>query len=226
MCGRYTQTASPEALMLRFGFQSQEVLLKPRYNMAPGQIAPVIVNEDGKTLQMFQWGLVPSWAKDPSIGNRMINARAETLAEKASFKRLLPARRCLVLADGFYEWAKLKRGKAPMRFTLKGGEPFAFAGLWDRWKKPNGDELRTFTIITTQANELLQPIHDRMPVILRRDAEEDWLDLGLKDTLELTTKLGSYPADRMESTYVSSMVNSPRNDLMQCIQGVESPETG
>ena len=152
MCGRYTQTASPKDLILRFGFQSQELVLKPRYNLAPGQLAPVIVNEEGKSLQMMQWGLVPSWAREPSIGYKMINARSETLAQKNSFKALLPGRRCLIVADGFYEWAKLGRNKAPMRFTLKGGEPFAFAGLWDRWKKPDGNELKTFTIITTQSN--------------------------------------------------------------------------
>ena len=118
MCGRYTQMASPEDLMFRFGFSMQNIVLKPRYNQAPGQLAPVIVNEGTKTLVMMQWGLVPSWAKEPSIGYKMINARAETLAQKNSFNRLLPSRRCLIIADGFYEWAKLQRGKAPMRFLL------------------------------------------------------------------------------------------------------------
>ncbi len=223
MCGRYTQTASPENLIFRFGFYNQDIVLKPRYNLAPGQLAPLVVNEPSKSLVMMQWGLVPSWAKDPAIGHRMINARAETLTQKNSFKRLLPTRRCLVLADGFYEWAKLERGKAPMRFVLRGGAPFSFAGLWDRWKKPDGSELRTFTIITTQANDLLRAVHDRMPVILNRDAEEIWLDLDLKEPQELTALLKPFPANEMESYYVSAIVNSPRNDLMQCIQAVESP---
>lgn len=223
MCGRYTQTASPEDLMFRFGFSMQEVVLKPRYNLAPGQLAPVVVNEEAKTLVMMQWGLVPSWAKEPSIGYKMINARAETLAEKTSFKRLLPSRRCLILADGFYEWAKLNKGKAPMRFFLKGGEPFAFAGLWDRWKKPDGNELRTYTIITTQANELLRPIHDRMPVILTRENEAKWLDPEWKDSKKLGELLKPYEASEMESCYVSPMVNSPKNDLAQCIQPVDGP---
>ncbi len=223
MCGRYTQTANPEALMFRFGFSMQDVALKPRYNLAPGQLAPVVVNEDTKTLVMMQWGLVPSWAKEPSIGYKMINARSETLAEKTSFKRLLPSRRCLILADGFYEWAKLKKGKAPMRFFLKGGEPFAFAGLWDRWKKPDGNELRTYTIITTQANELLKPVHDRMPVILNREDEDKWLDPEWKDAQKLGELLKPFAADQMESHYVSLMVNSPKNDLAQCIQPVDAP---
>jgi len=223
MCGRYTQTASPEDLIFRFGFYNQDIVLKPRYNLAPGQLAPVIVNEGTKNLVMMQWGLVPSWAKEPAIGYKMINARSETLAQKTSFRRLLPSRRCLIVADGFYEWAKLQRGKAPMRFLLKGGEPFAFAGLWDRWKKPDGNELRTYTIITTQANELLKPVHDRMPVILNRDAEELWLDVDLKEPQELTALLRPFPAGEMESYYVSPIVNSPRNDLMQCIEAVEGP---
>ena len=163
---------------------------------------------------MMQWGLVPSWAKDPSIGNKMINARAETLAEKPSFKGLIGKRRCLVLADGFYEWRKEGKGKIPMRFTLRGGEPFSFAGLWDSWKKPAGGELFSFTIITTQANNLLRPIHERMPVILNKEGEEKWLDPDFKEIHEL---LVPYPVEMMEFYDVSKLVNSPRNDLPQCI---------
>ena len=223
MCGRYTQTASPGELFLRFGFRNRDFFLKPRFNLAPGQQAPVVLFEDGRTLAMMQWGLVPSWAREPSIGYKMINARAETLSEKASFKKLLPTRRCLVLADGFYEWAKLERGKAPMRFRLKGGGPFAFAGLWDRWRKPDGGVLRTFTIITTRANELMRSVHDRMPVILRRDAEAAWLDPDVQGVVELGEMLTPYSSEEMESYYVSAMVNSPRNDLPQCIEAVEGP---
>jgi len=223
MCGRYTQTASPDALILRFGFKSGDIIVKRRYNLAPGQEAPVVLMEEGRTLSLMGWGLVPSWAKEPSIGYKMINARAETVAEKASFKRLLPARRCLVLADGFYEWARLERGKAPMRFTLKGGAPFAFAGLWDRWRKPDGGELITFTIITTRANELMKPVHDRMPVILERAGEEPWLDPDVKGAAELGALLKPFPAEGMEAYYVSPLVNSPRNDVPQCIEAVEGP---
>ena len=164
---------------------------------------------------MMQWGLVPSWARDPSIGNRMINARAETLAEKPSFKRLIGKRRCLVLADGFYEWRKEGKGKVPMRFVLRGGELFSFAGLWDSWEKPDGVELQSFTIITTQANDLLKPIHERMPVILGKEGEERWLDQDPKEVHEL---LVPYPVEMMEFYDVSKLVNSPINDLPQCIE--------
>ena len=209
--------------MFPLGFSLQDIVRKPRHNLGAGQRAPVIVNEGSKTLVMMPWGVVPSWAKEPSIGYKMINARAETLAQKISFKRLLPSRRCLIVTDGFYEWAKLAKGKAPMRFLLKGGEPFAFAGLWDRWKKPDGNELRTYTIITTQANELLKPVHDRMPVILNREAEEKWLDPEWKDSQKLGELLKPFAAYQLESYYVSPMVNSPKNDLFQCIQPVDGP---
>jgi putative SOS response-associated peptidase YedK len=167
---------------------------------------------------MMQWGLIPSWAKDPSIGNKMINARAETLTEKPSFKRLIGKRRCLVVADGFYEWAKQGRGKMPMRFVLKSGEPFAFAGLWDRWKKPDGGPLDSFTIITTQANDLLKPIHDRMPVILGEGDEEIWLDPKVADSIRLVSVLKPFSPELMEGYFVSRLVNSPRNDLPECIR--------
>ena len=140
------------------GMSTKSLDLKPRYNIAPTQEAPVIVQANGKrTLELFRWGLIPWWAKDPAIGNRMINARAETLAEKPAFKNLLGKRRCLVLADGFYEWRKEGKGKVPMRFKLKSGEPFTFAGLWDSWKQPDGSLLRTYTIVTTEPNDVLAP---------------------------------------------------------------------
>ena len=170
MCGRYTQTLAGPILLSRFRLEETVLDLKPRYNIAPGQEAAVVVREETTTLAAMRWGLVPSWAKEPAIGNRMINARAETITEKPSFKRLIERRRCLVPADGFYEWRREAKGKVPMRFILKSREPFAFAGLWDRWRNPEGAELRTFTIITTAANELMRPVHDRMPVILARDA--------------------------------------------------------
>ncbi len=165
----------------------------------------------------MHWGLIPSWAKDPSIGNKMINARAETLLEKPSFKRLVGKRRCLVLTDGFYEWRKEGKRKVPMRMLLKTRELFAFAGLWDRWKKPDGNEFQSFTIITIDANDLLRPIHDRMPVILGRDGEEKWLNPDLKDPSELLPLLKPYPSELMEAYDVSPLVNSPRNDRPECI---------
>ena len=162
VCGRYTYFPG-EFSDLRLTWNVDQIPeLKPRYNIAPSQEAPVIIQTEGKrSVELFQWGLIPTWAKDPAIGNKMINARAETLAEKPSFKRLLGKRRCLVLADGFYEWRKEGKRKVPMRFKLKSNEPFTFAGLWDAWKQPDGNLLRTYTIVTTEPNDVLKPIHNR-----------------------------------------------------------------
>src|SRR5581483_28759 len=219
MCGRYTQTTDLETLQRRFEFDSGGVTLEPRYNLAPGQQAPVVVEAGAKVLKPMRWGLVPYWAKEASIGYKMINARAETLAEKSSFKKSFRERRCLVLADGFYEWCKLKgkRTGVPMRFILKSREPFAFAGLWDAWKRPEGDVLLSFTIITTGANELLRSVHDRMPVILRPQDEDKWLDPDLKNIDHLVPLLMPYPSDMMEGYEVSTLVNSPKNDVPECI---------
>src|SRR5579859_6385875 len=150
MCGRYTQTASIKTLRERFGLKAAEQLeLVPRYNIAPTQEAAVIVEDGGRALRMFRWGLIPSWAKDAAIGHKMINARAETAAEKPSFRKPFRSRRCLVVADGFYEWRAAAGGKVPTRVVLPSREPFAMAGLWDSWKSPEGKEVRTFTILTT-----------------------------------------------------------------------------
>lgn len=220
MCGRYVQTIGLETLLKRFGFDSGEIALEPRYNLAPGQEAPVVVEEGARILKLMRWGLVPYWAKEASVGYKMINARAETLIEKPSFKRPFRERRCLVLADGFYEWRKLsgERTGIPMCFTLKSREPFAFAGLWDAWKKPEGDILLSFTIITTKANELLRPIHGRMPVILRPSDEDRWLDPDLKNVDSLVPLLAPYPSDAMKGYEVSTLVNSPKIDVPECIR--------
>ena len=184
MYGRYKVTPG-EFSDLKARFNLEEIpLFKPRYNIAPTQPAPVIANLDGANrVGLFQWGLVPSWAKDISIGNRMINARAETLAEKSTFKRLLNNRRCLVLTDGFYEWREEGKGKVPMLFKLKSGEPFVFSGLWDTWKKPDGQTLRTYTIVTTEPNEMLAPVHNRMPVMLSDQDALEWVSGGEIATL-------------------------------------------
>lgn len=217
MCGRYTQTKGPYDIRLQLNVDDFLREITPRYNIAPGQQAPVIVNEGRVSLRLMQWGLVPSWAKDPAIGNKMINARAETLTEKPSFKRLIGKRRCLVLTDGFYEWRKEGKRKVPMRFVLKSREPFAFAGLWDSWRKPDGTELQSYTIITTQANEFLKPVHDRMPVILDSLAQKTWLDPDVTDPRVLTVLLQPFPSELMEGYDVSTLVNSPANDSLQCI---------
>lgn len=218
MCGRYTQTSDPAKLAQRFHLEPPGPELSRRYNIAPTQDAPVVANDDPKRLRLMRWGLIPAWAKDAAIGNRMINARAETLAEKPSFKKPFERRRCLVLADGFYEWRVVAgRAKIPVRIVLKSREPFVFAGLWDLWRGPEGRELATFTIITTQANEILKPIHDRMPVILRPKDEEMWLTSGPVEAAKLAHLLKPYPADEMEAYDVSQLVNSPRNDTLECI---------
>lgn len=219
MCGRFTYATEFRDIRIRFDLERDIPLFSPRYNIAPGQDAPVIVNPEGAPdLRLMHWGLVPSWAKDPSIGNRMINARAETLAEKPSFKRLLGKKRCLVLADGFYEWRKEGKRKVPMRFVLKSREPFVFAGLWDTWKKPDGNMLESFTIVTTEPNEVLRPIHNRMPVVLPRENERAWLDPATSDHAKLQSLLKPYPGDDMEGYDVSTIVNSPTNDRPECIE--------
>lgn len=218
MCGRYSQTTDPAKLAKRFGLTSPGSDVVCRYNIAPTQDAPVIAIDGSKRFISMRWGLIPSWAKDAAIGNRMINARAETLTEKPSFRKAFERRRCLVPTDGFYEWRKTDaKTKTPMHFVLKSRQPFAFAGLWESWKNPDGQELRSFTIITTAANDLLRPIHDRMPVILRPEDEEKWLDIGSSDTAKLIPLLGPYPAEEMETYAVSTLVNSPRNDTPACI---------
>ena len=220
MCGRYSQSGDIEQLRPRF--QLDMILDTPvhRYNIAPSQAAPVVLWDDGRVLKLMQWGLVPYWAKDERIGNKMINARAETLTEKRSFKRLLAANRCLVLADGFYEWrpSEARKSKSPVRIVLKNREPFAFAGLWDRKKKVDGSELFTFTIITTESNELIRPFHHRMPVILDTQDEDLWLRGTFDNTESMLGLLRPYPATAMELYEVSTAVNSPHTDSPECIR--------
>ncbi|PCI34146.1 MAG: hypothetical protein COB53_11880 [Elusimicrobia bacterium] len=168
MCGRYTQTSDVKTLQKRFSLKAAPASLEPRINLTPGQMAPIIALKNGNRMGLFKWGLSPKWAKDSSAGFKMINARAETVAEKPAYKKPFQSQRCLVPADGFYEWKKDPvRGKVPFRFTLREERPFAFAGLWDN---------STFTIITTKPNDLVKTIHDRMPVILPEEFEEAWLN--------------------------------------------------
>jgi putative SOS response-associated peptidase YedK len=210
MCGRFTATFSFRDIKVRWNLQG-DLSFEPRYNIAPSQSAPVIVKtERGNEAKLMKWGLVPSWASDPSIGNRMINARAETLLEKPSFKRLVSQRRCLILADGFYEWRREGKRKVPMWIHLKNREPFAFAGLWDSWRDPAlGDVLNTFTIITTDPNTLVARIHNRMPVIFDDMAGRYWLEQGFYSSVELAALLRPWPSEHMEAWDVSTLVNSP-----------------
>lgn len=216
MCGRFTFIDIED---IRERFKTEAIDLKPNYNVAPTQNIPVILNHQ---LSMIRWGLIPFWAKDPSIGNKMINARAETVDEKPSFKHSLQRKRCLILADGFYEWKKEGYSKRPHRITLKDKELFGFAGLWDTWKSPAGDIVNSCTIITTRPNELMEGIHDRMPVILSRNAEEVWLDQSIVDSGFLKSLLVPYPAELMVAYEVSAFVNSVKNNGPECLEPAES----
>jgi putative SOS response-associated peptidase YedK len=192
----------------------------PRYNIAPSQAVPAVIQNresGGREVRPFRWGLVPSWAKDPTIGNRLINARSETAASKPAFRTPLRDRRCLILADGFYEWKREGARKQPYYITLRDGAPFAFAGLWDHWAPADGQPLETCTILTTTPNAVLQPIHDRMPVILPPDAHTVWLDPTLRDVARVQALLTPYPADAMIAYPVSPRVNNPAYDAPECI---------
>ena len=225
MCGRYTLTADLKKVADRFGApmpaDEWATCAPPRYNIAPTQ-AVIVVGDDGKRyMKEMLWGLIPSWAKDPGIGNRMINARAETLAEKPAFRAALKKRRCIIPADGFYEWQKLGKVKQPVRIVLKSREPFGFAGLWEHWKPPEGEEVLSCTIVTTEANVLLKAVHERMPVILTRDAEAAWLDPKTQEPEKLLPLLRQYPPDEMEFYTVSRDVNSPAVDNASNIEPIK-----
>ncbi|RSK46103.1 SOS response-associated peptidase [Hymenobacter perfusus] len=220
MCGRYTFTAPRDLVKERFGVSLPNDLFAT-YNAAPSQLLPVITNTTPDTVQLFQWGLLPAWVKDLKTAIKPINARAETLAEKPSFRQLLQRRRCLVLADSFYEWqapsAGSKGPKKPYRILLQNEEPFAFAGLWDQWvNRDTGEVHPTFTIITTAPNSLMQPIHARMPVILpTREAEHMWLNDTASDQ-DYQGLLQPYVAEQMQAYTVSTEVNSPGNNSAAC----------
>jgi len=218
MCGRFT-LRTPAAILKDYFGLSDLPGLTPRYNIAPSQpVGAVRSGETGRQWVELRWGLVPSWAKDPAIGSRMINARAETVAEKPAFREALEQRRCAIPADGFYEWQKLDGGgKQPYYLSRTGGGPFAFAGLWDRWRdRASGVVIESCTVITTTPNELLAPIHDRMPVMLDREAVTEWIRedavAGALDVL-----LQPFPADLMCALPVSSHVNRPANDDPGCV---------
>lgn len=219
MCGRYALTDLKALLKEnRFQLEMFPPNLPPRYNIAPSQSVPAILNQAPRQLQLVRWGLVPSWAKDPTTGYRMINARAETLAEKPAFRRPLRRQRCLIPADGFYEWQRLGTRKVPHWITLTLGEVFAFAGLWDTWTDPKTNTTMTsYTIIITAPNQLLASIHDRMPVILPRESEATWLSDGLKPE-QVCALLKPYPATQMTASAVSALVNSPANDTPEILK--------
>ena len=220
MCGRFTLAADPSELGDEFEGVQFPQNIAPRYNIAPSQPVLAIRNDGRQQADFLIWGLVPSWAKDASMGSRMINARGETLAEKPAFRGAYKYKRCLIPADGFYEW-KAEPGrkiKTPYVIRMKGGRPFAFAGLWDEWHAPDGSELHSCTIITTAPNDLMAPIHNRMPVILHRQDYGQWLDPAPRPAASLSAMLRPLAAGLLEAYPVSTLVNSPANDSPECIQ--------
>ena len=227
MCGRFTLTSNMDELQARFDFEARDLVFRPRYNVAPTQgVVAVLSDRDNpgrNRAEMMRWGLIPFWAKDAKIGARMINARAETVAQKPAFRNALGKRRCLILADGFYEWRKEEKGKTPMYITSRDKAPFAMAGLFETWKSPEDEIIRSCTIITTSPNSLMEQIHDRMPVILPREAEATWLDQQVEDQQALTSLLVPYPAEEMEAYVVSTLVNSAKNDFPECLMPADLP---
>ena len=223
MCGRFAQLADPESLAEQFGVVVPPALAQtefmPRYNVAPTQAVTAVrlnPHTQQRELAFFQWGLIPSWSKDPKIGARMINARGETVAEKPSFRSAFKRRRCLIPADGFYEWQKIDGGKQPMYIHAQDQRPLALAGLWENWHSPDGGEIETCTIITITPNELMAPIHNRMPVIIAPEDYATWLDPADRPEIGLHL-LRPFPAEKMTAYPVSKFVNSPRNDAPQCV---------
>jgi len=224
MCGRYRLSRRAEILASYFYAEYEGMDWEPRYNIAPTQTVPVIrqdPREPVRRASLMRWGLVPNWAKDATVGPRMINARAETAAEKPAFKELLQRRRCLIPADGFYEWQKTGKSKQPYCFEMVEREPFAFAGLWDSWRTPDGATLETCTILTTTPNQLLADMHDRMPVILPSASYDLWLDPGFRDLAATTEMLKPYDAGQMRRYTVSAWVNNVANDDRQCSEPIE-----
>ncbi|WP_338471972.1 SOS response-associated peptidase [Niallia sp. XMNu-256] len=223
MCGRFTLTAEFSEIIDRFVIQAaiHEEIYQTSYNVAPSHSVISVINDGVKNrLGYLRWGLIPSWAKDEKIGYKLINARAETLAEKPSFRDAFRNRRCIVIADSFYEWKRHEDGtKSPMRIHLKSNELFAMAGIWERWKK-GSETIFTCSIITTAPNQMMQGIHDRMPAILEKEHEQLWLDPRVQDPDLLGECLHPYPTQQMEAYKVSNIVNSPKNNHPQCIEKI------
>ena len=225
MCGRYVNKANRKEIEEEFHLTlDTEQDLQARYNIAPTQIIPVVLQSKGqRVIDRLRWGLIPAWAKDESIGARLINARAETLAEKPSFKNAFRSRRCLVPASGFYEWQKSSSPKQPFYFYLKDKPVFGFAGLYEEWiHRETGELIETCTIITTKANKLLEPVHERMPVILPREMYDEWLDEGERDTGKLQALLVPYPAAEMGSHPVGRSVNFAQAESEDLIKPLNS----
>jgi putative SOS response-associated peptidase YedK len=224
MCGRFAQKSPTKKIAKKFEVEDVPPLAE-RYNVAPSQaVLAVRDTSGGREASFLKWGLVPRWAKDAAIGNRLINARSETVAEKPSFREAFSRRRCLVPADGFFEWSRRGDSKRPFYFHMRDGEPFAIAGLWERWEG-EGEVLETCTLLTTGANDLLAPYHDRMPVIVRPEDYDLWLDVGVKGA-ELLNLLRPYSHEGMGAYAVSPLVNSPSNDDPRCVESIADGPPG
>ena len=221
MCGRFTLTSNLDDLQGRFGFEVRNLYRRPQYNIAPTQQVLTVVNDGERRAELMRWGLIPFWAKDPKIGYRMINAVGETAAIKPAFRAAFKKRRCLVLADGFFEWRKDGKQKIPTYIFLRSRQPFAFAGLWETWKAADGEVVKSCTIITTEPNEFTAPIHSRMPVILSEESEALWLDPMTEKSDTLTPLLIPSPAEYLDCYEVSDVVNSPKNSGPECIEPVK-----
>lgn len=222
MCGRFSQSKSAETIAQVFQVNNVPPLT-PRYNIAPTQqIQTILQNaeQSQREFQILHWGLIPSWAKDPKMGARMINARAETVAEKPSFRAAFKQRRCLILADGFYEWQQQQKKKQPFYFRMNDEHPFAFAGLWEHWKSGDGEVINSCTILTTEPNDLMRPVHNRMPVIIDPKDYDLWLDTEVKTPELLQPLLHPYSAEEMTAYPVSTKVNKPVNDSAELINSL------
>ena len=220
MCGRFALSASLTDLIKEFGVDKIPGEYGASYNIAPSQPIIVIAKDGERKTMRCRWGFIPHWAKDPSIGHKMINARSETVADKPSFREAFKKHRCLIPADGFFEWRKERGGKVPLFIHLMSGQLISFAGLYNTWSSPEGDNLSTCTIITTAANKLLEPIHDRMPVIIPKEKRDTWLDPAIHDKDTLLPLLRPFPSEEMEAYDVTSRVNSPRNNTPDNIKPV------
>ncbi len=222
MCGRFTLRAPASVIAAQFSL-FEVPFWKPRFNIAPTQPVPVVrMSPQQAELQrefvLLHWGLVPSWATDPAIGNRLINARAETAADKPSFRAAMRRRRCLIVADGFYEWQSIGKRRQPMFIHMRDDQPLAFAGLWESWEGAGHSSLESCTILTTTANDVVRPIHDRMPVIVAPQDYQRWLDPAVQKPEPILPLLRPYPSEAMDAYAVSTRVNSPARDEAECIE--------
>jgi putative SOS response-associated peptidase YedK len=227
MCGRFALFIDLKTLIEAFGITIAPEKLTPRYNIAPSQqVVGIRPTDDGKRqLTLFRWGLIPHWAKDPAIGNKMINARAETAAEKPSFRSPFRTRRCIIPASAFFEWKKEGKQKIPYCIRNRDKTPLALAGLWDNWQGPEG-VIESCSILTTEANEAVATLHNRMPVVLSRQAIEPWLDPGIKDVPLLKALLEPYPSESLKIYQVDPLVNAPQNDVLRCVEPAANVNIG